>query len=133
MAEWPEREQQPPLRAEGELAERVADADRDRTITMLREHVVEGRLTLDEFSERVGLALEALSLIHISVPHTSTHALANATLPYTLSIAGRGWKDAARADPALSEGVNVVEGRIVYKPVADAHGLPYDPLGEILE
>ena len=59
MAEWPEREQQPPLRAEGELAERVADADRDRTITMLREHVVEGRLTLDEFSERVGLALEA--------------------------------------------------------------------------
>ena len=39
--------------------ERVADADRDRTVTMLREHVVDGRLTLDEFSERVGLALEA--------------------------------------------------------------------------
>jgi class 3 adenylate cyclase len=42
-----------------ELAQRVADADRDRTVTALREHVVEGRLTLDEFSERVGLALEA--------------------------------------------------------------------------
>ena len=41
------------------LAERVADADRDRTIAQLREHVVEGRLTLDEFSERVGLALQA--------------------------------------------------------------------------
>ncbi len=43
----------------GPLAERVADADRDRTVTVLREHVVEGRLTLDEFSERVGAALEA--------------------------------------------------------------------------
>ena len=45
--------------AGGELAKRVADADRDRTVTMLREHVVEGRLTLDEFSERVGAALGA--------------------------------------------------------------------------
>src|SRR5580704_8460949 len=45
-----------------------------------------------------------------AVPHTSTHALANATLPYTLNIAARGWKDAARADPALAEGVNVAGG-----------------------
>jgi class 3 adenylate cyclase len=43
----------------GPLAQRVADADRDRTVTLLREHVVVGRLTLDEFSERVGLALES--------------------------------------------------------------------------
>jgi class 3 adenylate cyclase len=48
-----------PDRGAGGLTERVADADRDRTVTQLREHVVEGRLTLDEFSERVGLALEA--------------------------------------------------------------------------
>ncbi len=48
-----------PRRGPGELTERVADGDRDRTVTQLREHVVEGRLTLDEFSERVGLALEA--------------------------------------------------------------------------
>jgi len=41
------------------LAERVADVDRDRAVTQLREHVVEGRLTLDEFSERVGRALQA--------------------------------------------------------------------------
>jgi len=41
------------------MAVRVADADRDRTVTLLREHVVDGRLTLDEFSERVGLALTA--------------------------------------------------------------------------
>jgi len=59
MAEWPEPAKQPPPTARPELAERVADADRDRTITMLREHVVDGRLTLDEFSERVGLALES--------------------------------------------------------------------------
>jgi len=44
---------------DGPLEQRVADSDRDRTVTLLREHVVEGRLTLDEFSERVGLALEA--------------------------------------------------------------------------
>ena len=48
-----------PLRGPGGLTERVADADRDRAVTQLREHVVEGSLTLDEFSERVGLALEA--------------------------------------------------------------------------
>ena len=48
-----------PPRDTGGLTRRVADADRDRTVTLLREHVVEGRLTLDEFSERVGLALEA--------------------------------------------------------------------------
>src|SRR5581483_1053993 len=48
-----------------------------------------------------------------AVPHTSTHALANATLPYTMQIAAKGWKDAARADAALAEGVNVVEGKVV--------------------
>jgi class 3 adenylate cyclase len=54
----PDRRPAAPVPA-GPLAERVADADRDRTVTELREHVVEGRLTLDEFSERVGLALQA--------------------------------------------------------------------------
>jgi class 3 adenylate cyclase len=49
----------PPPGQPGALAERVADADRDRAVTQLREHVVEGRLTLDEFSERVGSALSA--------------------------------------------------------------------------
>ncbi len=43
----------------GRLTERVSDAERDRTVTLLREHVVDGRLTLDEFSERIGLALES--------------------------------------------------------------------------
>jgi alanine dehydrogenase len=68
-----------------------------------------------------------------AVPHTSTHALANATLPYTLAIANQGWKRATRASHALSEGVNVAEGRIAYKPVADAHGLEYTPLEMVLD
>jgi alanine dehydrogenase len=68
-----------------------------------------------------------------AVPHTSTHALANATLPYTLAIADQGWGRAARASHALAEGVNVAEGRIVYKPVADAHGLGYTPLDMVLD
>ena len=68
-----------------------------------------------------------------AVPHSSTHALANATLPYTLSIANQGWKRAVRANAALAEGVNVVDGKIVYKPVADAHGLDYTPLAEFAD
>ncbi len=67
-----------------------------------------------------------------AVPHTSTHALANATLPYTLSIANLGWKQAVRADHALAEGVNVAAGRVVYQPVAEAHAMEYTPLEELL-
>lgn len=63
-----------------------------------------------------------------AVPHSSTHALANATLPYVLDIANHGWKEAVRTDPALAEGVNVVNGSVVYEPVADALDLPYHSL-----
>jgi alanine dehydrogenase len=67
-----------------------------------------------------------------AVPHSSTHALVNATLPYTLEIAGRGWRDAVRNDGALAGGVNVVEGKVTYEPVAAAHGLPHIPLDTIM-
>jgi alanine dehydrogenase len=67
------------------------------------------------------------------VPHTSTHALANATLPYTMSIAESGWRHAVGASHPLAEGVNVAGGRVVYKPVADAHGLTYTPLASLLD
>jgi alanine dehydrogenase len=67
-----------------------------------------------------------------AVPHSSTHALANATLPYVLEIAARGWREAARADPALAGGVNVVEGAVVCEPVAVAHGLVATPLAALL-
>jgi alanine dehydrogenase len=63
-----------------------------------------------------------------AVPITSTHALVNATLPYTVAIASHGWRDAVRIDPALAEGVNVVDGQITYGPVAEAHDLSYHPL-----
>jgi alanine dehydrogenase len=68
-----------------------------------------------------------------AVPHTSTHALANATLPYTLSIADQGWQRAVRANPALAEGVNVADGQVVYKPVADAHDMAFTPLAQLLD
>jgi alanine dehydrogenase len=67
-----------------------------------------------------------------AVPHTSTHALANATLPYTLSIANRGWKRAVQADRSLAEGVNVVSGSVVSEPVARAHGLEWARLEAFL-
>jgi alanine dehydrogenase len=67
-----------------------------------------------------------------AVPHSSTHALDNATLPYVQEIADHGWKKAARADPALAEGVNIVEGSVVYEPVAAAHHLACAPLGPLI-
>jgi alanine dehydrogenase len=67
-----------------------------------------------------------------AVPHSSTHALVNATLPYTLEIAELGWRKAAWTDTALARGVNVVEGQVTYEPVAEAHGLPFAPLTSVI-
>jgi alanine dehydrogenase len=65
-----------------------------------------------------------------AVPHTSTYALTNVTLPYALELANRGWRDAVRADPALALGVNTHDGHVVYGPVAEAHGMTVLPLAE---
>jgi alanine dehydrogenase len=67
-----------------------------------------------------------------AVPHSSTHALVNATLPYALEIANRGWREAVVDDAALAEGVNVAEGSLVYEPVAAAHGMSVVPLADML-
>jgi alanine dehydrogenase len=67
-----------------------------------------------------------------AVPHTSTYALTNVTLPYVLHIANRGLEAAVRSDPALAKGVNVYQGELVSRPVAEAHGMPWRPLGELL-
>ena len=67
-----------------------------------------------------------------AVPHTSTYALTNVTLPYTVEIANRGWRDALRADPALALGLNTYGGTVTCEPVADAHGLVYTPIAEVL-
>jgi alanine dehydrogenase len=67
-----------------------------------------------------------------AVPHTSTFALANATLPYALQIANKGWKKAVSDNGALAEGVNISEGAVTYAPVAAAHGYEYRALAEII-
>ncbi len=67
-----------------------------------------------------------------AVPHTSTYALTNVTLPYVVEIANMGLPAAVAADAALALGVNTVDGQVVYAPVAEAHGLPHLELGAVL-
>jgi alanine dehydrogenase len=67
-----------------------------------------------------------------AVPHTSTYALTNVTLPYAVAIADLGWAEAVRRDPALAGGVNVVGGCVVSAPVAAAHGLAVAELSAVL-
>jgi alanine dehydrogenase len=67
-----------------------------------------------------------------AVPITSTKALTNATLPYVEAIADYGLAEAVARDPALARGVNVVEGKVTYAAVAEAHGLDYQPLEDVL-
>jgi alanine dehydrogenase len=66
------------------------------------------------------------------VPITSTKALTNATLPYVEAIAEHGLAEAVARDWALGRGVNVLDGKITYEPVADAHDLAYTPLEDVL-
>ena len=63
-----------------------------------------------------------------AVPYTSTLALTNATLPYALQLASKGWRKACADNEELRKGLNVVEGKVVYKEVADAWGLPFEEL-----
>jgi alanine dehydrogenase len=67
-----------------------------------------------------------------AVPHTSTYALANVTLPYAVELANHGWREAVRGDAALCKGLNTHDGEITYGPVAEAHGLSARPLDEVL-
>jgi alanine dehydrogenase len=67
-----------------------------------------------------------------AVPITSTKALTNATLPYVEAIADGGLRAAVAADPSLAKGVNVIEGKLTYEAVAEAHDLDYTPLGDVL-
>jgi alanine dehydrogenase len=67
-----------------------------------------------------------------AVPHTSTYALTNVTLPYAVELAHQGWRAAMRSDPALALGLNTHEGRLTYGPVAEAHGMDALALDEVL-
>jgi alanine dehydrogenase len=67
-----------------------------------------------------------------AVPITATKALTNATLPFVEAIADRGLREAVAQDPSLALGVNVVDGKITYEAVAEAHNLDYTPLEDVL-
>ena len=67
-----------------------------------------------------------------AVPHTSTYALTNVTLPYAVELANLGWRKALQADPALALGLNTYDGQITYGPVAQAHGAQLLSLQDVL-
>ena len=75
-----------------------------------------------------GIVHYAVANIPGAVPYTSTLALTNATLPYAIALANKGWQKACKDDAALAKGLNVVEGKVTYKAVADVWDLPFEPI-----
>lgn len=75
-----------------------------------------------------GILHYAVANIPGAVPNTSTTALTNATLQYAVALANKGWRQACKDDPALYKGLNIVEGKVTFKGVADAWNLPYEPV-----
>jgi alanine dehydrogenase len=67
-----------------------------------------------------------------AVPHTSTYALTNVTIPYALELADHGWREALRRDPGLAEGLNTYDGQLTSEPVAAAHGMASVDIAEAL-
>jgi alanine dehydrogenase len=67
-----------------------------------------------------------------AVPKTSTLALTNATLPYAVEIANKGWQKAMQENPEIKAGANVIKGKVTYEGVSDAFGLAYSPIDELL-
>ena len=75
-----------------------------------------------------GIVHYAVANIPGAVPNTSTIALTNATLRYALALADKGWKQACKDDPALYKGLNIVNGKVVFKAVADVFGMKYEEM-----
>jgi alanine dehydrogenase len=67
-----------------------------------------------------------------AVAKTSTLALTNATLPYAVQIANKGWKKACQENPEIAAGVNILDGKVTYEAVAEAFGLPYTSLSDLI-
>jgi alanine dehydrogenase len=67
-----------------------------------------------------------------AVARTSTYALTNATLPFILALAGKGWRQAMLDDPHLAAGLNIDAGRVTHGAVAEALGLRFTPAREVL-
>lgn len=96
--------------------------------------------TADRITSHSNPTFEKYGVVHYSVPNipgavprTATFALANATLPYVLQLANKGWKKAMQENAALAKGLNVVNGKVTLKAVADDQGLDYTPVEEILK
>ncbi len=75
-----------------------------------------------------GIVHYAVANIPGAVPNTSTTALTNATLRYALRLADKGWRQACMEDLSLYKGLNIVEGKVTFKAIADVFGLPYEPV-----
>jgi alanine dehydrogenase len=86
----------------------------------------------DPVYEMHGVIHYAVGNIPGAVPHTSTYALTNATLPYLLELATAGLPDACRRDPTLASGVNTLGGAVAHEAVAESLGVPYTPLADLL-
>jgi alanine dehydrogenase len=82
--------------------------------------------------EEAGVLHYAVGNIPAAVPHTSTYALTNATLPYAVALATQGVRGATTSDPELAKGVNTVAGAVVNQAVAEALTQPYTPLADAL-
>jgi alanine dehydrogenase len=79
-----------------------------------------------------GIVHYAVSNMPGALPRTSTLALNNATLPYAVEIANKGWKKAMQENPEIKRGANVVKGKVTYEGVAEAFGLKYSPIDKLL-
>lgn len=95
--------------------------------------------TIDRVTTHDNPVYEKHGVVHYSVanmpgavPRTSTYALTGVTLPYALQLAGKGWERAFRENHALALGANVVSGKVVYEAVAEAVGLPFTPLAQVI-
>jgi len=95
--------------------------------------------TIDRVTTHANPTYEKYGVIHYSVanmpgavPRTSTLALNNATLPYVIKLADKGFEKAVKNDPSLAKGVNIIDGKITYKAVAEAQGREYLPLDKVL-
>ena len=80
-----------------------------------------------------GVLHYAVANIPGAVPYTSTIALSNATLPYVIQLANKGWKKACQDNDALAKGLNIVEGKVTYEAVARVFNMPYTPVEEVLK
>jgi alanine dehydrogenase len=95
--------------------------------------------TMDRITSHSDPVFIKHGVIHYGVPNipgavarTATFALTNATLPYVVQIANKGWKEAVRDNPALARGINIAEGAVTHQAVARALTYPYQPLENIL-